>query len=152
MRIFGILHLLYEVPRDLPICVQRLCGHPYNNVSQQAVRIPTAVVLKCRLHQSPPFGLVYYHAHYRNCTPTVRGATGSPSLCTRVSWAYVRQCKSANCTEPYSGCTKMPFSSEYSALFGLLPCALSALYTCCSRCHGAAQFVHTAGGSGRART
>ena len=28
MRIDGIVHLVYEVPRDLPICIQRLCGHP----------------------------------------------------------------------------------------------------------------------------
>ena len=37
MSIIGIVHLLYEAQRDLPICVQKLCRHLYGNVSQQAV-------------------------------------------------------------------------------------------------------------------
>ena len=142
MRVIDIMLLLYEVLRDLPICVQRLCGHPYGKVSQQAVQIPTAVVPKCRLRQSSPLGLVYCHAHYLNCTATVRGATGSPNFCTKVAWAYVQQCKAANCTDPYNGCTKMPFASEFSPLGGVLPCAFSELYTYCTRCHDTAQFVY----------
>ena len=142
MRIIGIMHLLYEVLRDLPICEQRLCGHPYSKVSQQAVQIPTAVVPKCRLRQSSPLRLVYWHAHYLNCTATVRGATGYPNFCTKVARTYVRQCKAANCTNPYNGCTKMPFASEFSPLGGVLPCAFSELYTYCSSYHDTAQFVY----------
>ena len=44
IRVFAIGHLLYEVPRDLPLCVQSLRGHPYGNISQPAVQIPTACV------------------------------------------------------------------------------------------------------------
>ena len=44
---FEILHQLYEAPRDLPICVQRLCGHLYDNLGEQAVQIYTAVVGIC---------------------------------------------------------------------------------------------------------
>ena len=104
MHVLGILHLLHEVPRDLPVCVQRLCGHPYGNVSQQAVQIPTAVAPKCRLRQCSPLGVVYCHAHYRNCTPTVRGTPGSHNLCTKVTRASVRQRKSASCTTVVPKC------------------------------------------------
>ena len=83
MHVVDMVRLLYEAPRDLTICVQRLCGHPYANVSQQAVQILTAVVPKCRLRQSSPLGVVYCHAHFCNCTLTVRGATAPPSLRTR---------------------------------------------------------------------
>ena len=83
--IIGIVHLLYEDPRDLPICVQRRGGNPYGNVSQQAVQIPTAVVPKYLLRQCCPLGVVYCHVRYRNCTPTVRGATAPPSLCTKIA-------------------------------------------------------------------
>ena len=38
IHFLGILHLRYEVLRDLPICVQRLCGHPYDNISQKTVQ------------------------------------------------------------------------------------------------------------------
>ena len=31
----AIVHLVFETQRDLPICVHRLYGHPYSNVSQQ---------------------------------------------------------------------------------------------------------------------
>ena len=106
MRILRIVQLLYEALRNLPISIQRLCRHPYSNVSQQAVQITTAVVPKCRLRQSSPIGVVYCHAQYRNCTPTVRGTTGSPNLCTRFPRAFVWQHKSAKCTDPYTGCTK----------------------------------------------
>ena len=110
MLVFGILQQLYEAPQDLPICVQSLCGHPYGNVSQQSVHIPTVVVPKCRLYQTSPLMVVYCHAHYQNCTPTVGGAKGSPNLCTKAVWAPVWQCKSASCIDPYNGCTKMPFA------------------------------------------
>ena len=59
MRIIGILHLLHEMLRDLPICVQRMHGHPYGNASQKAVQNPIAVVPKCCLHQRCPLGVVY---------------------------------------------------------------------------------------------
>ena len=72
MHIIGIVHLLYEAPQDLPICVQRLRGHLHENVSLQSVQIPTAVVPKFRLCQSSPLRVVYCYAHFRNCTPTVR--------------------------------------------------------------------------------
>ena len=65
--------------------------HPYGNLSQQAVQNPTAVVPKCRLHQSSPLEVVYYHVHYQNCTPTVRGTTGFLNLCTKVIQAPVTQ-------------------------------------------------------------
>ena len=93
MHILGILHLLYEAPWDLPIYIQRLCGHPYGSVNQQAVRIPTAVVPKCGSRQTSPLGVVYYHANYQNYTPTVRGATGSPNLCAKAVRAPVWQRK-----------------------------------------------------------
>ena len=80
MLVFEIAHLLYEVTRDLPICAQGLRGYLYSNASQQAVQIRTAVVPKCRLHHSCPLGVVYCHAHYRNCIPTVRGATAKCRL------------------------------------------------------------------------
>ena len=106
MRIIEIVNLLYEVPRDLPVCVKRLCMHPYGNKSQQAVQIPTVVVPKCRLRQSSPIGVLYCHAHYSNCTTTIRDATGSPNLCIKVARASVRQYKSTSCTAHYNGCTK----------------------------------------------
>ena len=46
MRIIGILHLLYDVPWQRPVCVQTLL-HFYGNVSQTAVYIRTAGVPKC---------------------------------------------------------------------------------------------------------
>ena len=84
--------------------------------------------------------MVYCNAHYRICTPTVRGATGPPNLCQRMWHSYgdvsqttvyirtavspnlctqavrapVRQRKLASCTDPYSSCTKMLFASEFS--------------------------------------
>ena len=146
----------------------KLCGHPYGNVSQQAVQIPTVYVAKCHLHQScelgvvycnahytdpyssctkMPFGLehslrvVYCHAHYQNCTPTVQDATAQPSLCTKTV-APVRRHKSERCIQLYSGCTKMRLASEHAALFGLLPCALLASYTYCTRRHRISQFVY----------
>ena len=84
MRIIGIVQLPYEAPWDLPICVQRLCGLLYGNISQQALYIPTAVAPKCRLHHICPLGMVYCNVHYHNCTPTVRGATAPPNLCTNT--------------------------------------------------------------------
>ena len=78
MHVFGILHLLYEAPRDLPICVQGLHRHPYGNAGQQPVQINTVVVPKCCLLQSCPFEVVYCYAHYLNCTPTVQGLHGHP--------------------------------------------------------------------------
>ena len=96
MRIIGIVHLLYEVPQDLPIHVQSLCGHPYGNASQQAVQLPTAVVPKCSLRQCCPLALVYCYVHYRNCTTNVRGASAPPSLRTKTV-APVRRRKSERC-------------------------------------------------------
>ena len=148
----GIVHLLYEVPRDFTICVQRLCSHPYGKVSQQAAQIRTAVVPnticvnvlswewctatciigivslldevprhyllcvqrqwhsyddvshtavyirtvdmpKCGLRQSAPLCLVHCHVHCHHRTYTVRGASGSSNLCTKVAWAPVTQLK-----------------------------------------------------------
>ena len=83
MRVFGIVHSLYKVPRDLPICVQSLCGHPYGNVSQEAVQLHTAGVPKCCLRQSAPLRVVYCYARFRNHTPALRGATGPSILCTK---------------------------------------------------------------------
>ena len=113
MYILSILHLLYEVPRYLIICVKSLCGHLYGNVNQQFVQINTAVVLKSRLRQSSHLGVLYCHHHYRNCTPTVWGTTGSPNLCTKAVWAPVQQRRWASCTDSYSSCIKMPFASEF---------------------------------------
>ena len=36
---FRIVHLLYYAPRDLPVCVRSLCGHPYRGVSDETVQI-----------------------------------------------------------------------------------------------------------------
>ena len=142
MCVDGIVHLVYEAPWDLPICVQGLRGHPYGNVSQQASQMRIAVVLKYRLCQSSPLGVVYSNMHYRNCIPIVRGSTGSPKLCTKAVWTPVRQRMSASCTDPYSGFTKLRFASEFSALFGLLPCSLSPSYTYCTRHHRISQFMY----------
>ena len=70
MRNIGIVHLLYEVPRHRPVCVQRL-RQSYGNVSQTAVYIRTAGVPKRGQNQSSPLEVVYCHAHYRNCTTTI---------------------------------------------------------------------------------
>ena len=67
----GIVHLLYEAPRDLPICVQELHGHPYGNISQQDAQLRIPVVPKYRLCQSSPLGVVFSHVYYLNCIPTV---------------------------------------------------------------------------------
>ena len=141
IRIIGIVHLPYEMPQHLPICVQRLHKHPYGNVSQQAVQNPSAVIPKCLLHQSSPLLVMYCHAHFRNCAPTVRSATGSPNLYTKAVRAPIQQLKLASCTDSYSGCTKMRFTSGCYALFASLPCALSPSYTYCTRHHGISQFM-----------
>ena len=120
MRIVIIIHLLYETPRDLFIFVKRLCRHPNGNVSLQAVQISTVVLVKCRLCQSCNLRVVYCHANYRNCTPTVQSTTESPNLCTKSMRAPVMQRKSAICTDHYSGYSKMPFSSELSPWGGIL--------------------------------
>ena len=96
----------------------------------------------CHLRQSAPLGLLYYYARFQNYAPTVRGATGFLNLCTKAVRTPVRQRKSARCTEPYSGFTKMPFASEFFPRGGVLPCALSGLYTYCTRYHTTAQFVY----------
>ena len=94
----------------------------------------------CYLHQSAPLGLLYYYARFQNYAPTVRGTTGFLNLRTKAVWTPVQQRKSARCTEPYSGCTKMPFASEFFPQGGVQPCALSDLYTYCTRYHTTAQF------------
>ena len=137
----GIVPLLYEAPCDLSICVQGLRGHPYGNVSQQAAQIRIAVVQDYRLHQSSLLVVVYSHVHYWNCIPTVRGATGSINVCTKAVRAPIWRRKSERCIQPYSRYTKMRLASEYSALFGLLPCALAVSYTYRMKYHGISEFV-----------
>ena len=140
MCIFGIVLLLYEVARHLPVCVQRL-RRWYSEISQTAIYIRTVGVPNFRFFQRSPLRVVYCHAHYLTCTPSVRGVTGSPNLCTKTV-ALVRQCKSDSCINPYSSGTKIPFASELSTWGGKLPWALSELYTYFARFHGTGQLVH----------
>ena len=134
MHVLGILHLLYETPRDLTICVHRLCGHLYGNVSQQAVQIPTAVVPKYRLRHSSPIGVVYCHAHYCNRTPTVRGTTGSPNLCTKAVWAPYDNKVEQPVQLPKVVVPKCSFRQS-SSLGVCTTMCISELYTYCTRCY-----------------
>ena len=68
-------------------------------------------------------------------------ATVPPSLCTK-SAAPVQQRKSERCIQSYRGCTTIRLTKPYSALFGLLPCALTASYTYFMRHHGISQSVY----------
>ena len=125
---------------------------PIRHVHHGGVRICSAGVQKHCSRQSDLVSDVHCHARFWNRTPIVQGAKGSPNLHTKAVRAPVRQRKSASCTDPYSGCTKIPFASEFSPCGGVLPCTFSELYTYCMRCHGTAQFVHTACGTRMART
>ena len=74
-----------------------------------------------------PHTLVKWLVYFSDGTPTVQGAAGLPSMCTEpmvqdVHRAYGRG-NSGTCTDPYSGCTKMPFAYEFSPYIGEVPCA-----------------------------
>ena len=79
MRIIGIIHLLYQVPRDLIVFVRSM-WHPYSDLRQGAAQIRTASVRKFRLHNTAPFGMLYYHTHFQNRIPIVRGTMGPHSF------------------------------------------------------------------------
>ena len=132
MHVLGILHLLYEAPRDLPICVPRLCGKPYGKISQHAIQIPSVFVAKCHLHQSFELSLVYCHVYSGNCTPTVWGAKGSPNLVQRLCW------------QPYGNKSQQAVHMSRAVVLicwqCLLPCAFLKLYTYCTRCQDTAPF------------
>ena len=173
MRVLGILHLLYEALRDLPISKQRLCRHPYGSVNQQAIRIPTAVVsnvVRVRLlslewctamliisivhlmYEGPwdllicvqrlygnPYGnesqvihmpkVVVPNHHliwYKHIIRIIHLLHPVPRYCTvcihKLWHQYVDI--SPKCIQPYSGGTKMPFASVFSLFWCVQPCAI----------------------------
>ena len=63
MRIFGIVHLLYGVQRDLIIFVHSL-RQSYTDVCQGAVQIRITSAWKCHLHHSPLLAVVHCHVHF----------------------------------------------------------------------------------------
>ena len=115
---------------------------PVWHVHKGGVQICTASVRKYRWRKGDLVSEVHFHSSVWNPTPTVQGATGSPNLCTNAVRAPARQCKSEDCTDLYSGCTKKMFASEFSPWGGVLLCALSELYTYCTRRHRISQFVY----------
>ena len=82
---------------------------------------------------------------FQDRTPTVQGAMGLPRMCTEPM-AEVRSLPLWSCTDPYSGCTKMPFARESSSWIGEVVCAFSGSYTYCTRCYGTTQDVYRAYG------
>ena len=83
IQAFRIVHSLYAAPRVLIVGVQTL-WHLYGDVRLGAVQMCTAGIQKFHLRDTAPFGVLYCHAHFRNRIPIVRGAMGSPSLCTQA--------------------------------------------------------------------
>ena len=79
------------------------------------VQIRTAGVRKCRSFHIVCHGLVNMFEQSNVHTPGVQGATGPPSLVHLVYTepnATVRRPNSDSCTDPYSRCTKMPFTAD----------------------------------------
>ena len=75
------------------------------------VQSRTACVRKIYLRQSASHGLVNWHVRFRNRKPSVQSAAGSPRLVYTASGTFIGP-RSRRCTEPYSGCTNMPFAQE----------------------------------------
>ena len=94
------------------LCTQLVA--PVQYVHHGGVRVCTAGVHKYCSHKSDLVSEEYRHASFRNPTPTMLGTNESPYLCTKAVWAPVRQRRSASCTDRYSGCTKIPFESDFS--------------------------------------
>ena len=140
MRIAGIIQLVYEAPRDLPVCVHSLL-QPYGIRCQGAVQIHTVGVRKYHLRQCSPWGGELSCALPESYTSSTR-LDGTSSLCTQPV-AAVQHPLSERCTDPYSRCTKMPFVPQYSLWGGEIPCALPESYTYCMRLHGTSQFVYS---------
>ena len=92
------------------------------------VQSRTAGVQRCRLRQSASHHLVNWHMRFRNRTPSVQGAEGPPRFVYTVSGACTGP-RSRSCTEPYSGCTKMPFVQECFPCLSELACAFPKSYT-----------------------
>ena len=115
---------------------------PVGHVHKGGVRIYTASVRKYRSSKSDLVSEVQCHTSFQNSTPTVRGVMGTPNLFGKAVRAPVRQRKSASCTDPYSGCTKISFATEFSCWGGILPCSISELYTYCTTHHRISQFVN----------
>ena len=90
-------------------------------------------VRKCRLRMSAPRAFMKSLVHFWNRTHNVQGTMGLLRMCTEPIALYVYRVysreNSGSCTDPYRGCTKMPFSYECSAYVGEVACAFSVSYT-----------------------
>ena len=110
MCVFGIVHLVYKVLRDLPDWCTQLVA-PVQGPSPGNVQSRAAGVQRSRLCQCASHGLVNWHVRFRNRTFSVQGAMGPPRFMYTASGASTGH-RFRSCTEPNSRCTKMPFLLE----------------------------------------
>ena len=147
MRIVEIVHLEYEAPRDLPVCVHSL-WHPYGIRRPGAVQIRTMGLPRCRLCHSVHHAVVNCDAHCRNRTPGVRGSTVPSSLRTHPMAAVWRP-PSGSYTDPYSRCSGVQrFRLRQSVAMGWgTAMRVAGIVHLVYKAHGTSQFVYTACGS-----
>ena len=123
---FRNVHLVYKALQDLAGLCTQLVAAVQAQVPEMYSR--TAAVRRCRLRQSASHGLVNWHVRFFNRTPSVQDAAESSRFVYTASGTCMEP-RSRKSTEPYSGCTKMPFAPECFLWPGELACVFSESYT-----------------------
>ena len=103
------------VKRHRPVCAQGL-WYLYGTYTREVHRS----VQRMYENTADLVSEAHCHASLLNCTPTVRGAMGSPNLCTTVARASVCHRMSGSRIDTYSSCTKMPL--YHSCPLGMMYC------------------------------